>query len=246
MDPYKVLGVSPSASPEEIRSAYMALVKKYHPDRYQDSDLKKQAEDKMKQINAAYDMLTKKQSGGSSYGPGSSQGYGGYSQGGSGSYSQGSYGQGSYGSYGSGYGPFGGFGSYGSYGQSGSYGRTQSAYSGSYAEEFSKVRSFLNAGRVDEADALLNAIPLKNAEWNFLYGMCRYRRGEYAKAYEYINRACTMDPNNSEYRSALDALRGAGAAGRTWTTRGSDISCCGLCASALCANMVCSLCCRGR
>ena len=63
MNPYQVLGVSPSASQEEIREAYMKLVKKYHPDRYQDSNLKKQAEDKMKQINAAYDMLTKKSSG---------------------------------------------------------------------------------------------------------------------------------------------------------------------------------------
>ena len=72
MNPYEVLGVSPSASAEEIREAYMKLVKKYHPDRYQDSDLKKQAEDKMKQINAAYDQLTKKQNTG---GPGSSGAY---------------------------------------------------------------------------------------------------------------------------------------------------------------------------
>lgn len=248
MDPYKVLGVSPSATQEEIRAAYMALVKKYHPDRYQDSDLKKQAEDKMKQINAAYDLLTKKSSGSSG---GYSQGSGGYTQGRpSGGYSQssyGGYGSGTYGSgaYGPGYGPFGGFGSYGSYGQS-AYGRQQSSYSGSYAAEFAKARSFINAGRIDEAEAVLSAVPLRNAEWHFLYGMCRYRRGEYAKAYEHINRACGMDPDNAEYRSALSSLRGAGGAGRTWTARGSDISCCGLCASALCANMMCNLCCRGH
>ena len=34
MDPYKELGVSPSASDEEIKTAYRNLVKKYHPDRY--------------------------------------------------------------------------------------------------------------------------------------------------------------------------------------------------------------------
>lgn len=244
MDPYKVLGVSPSATQEEIRAAYMALVKKYHPDRYQDSDLKKQAEDKMKQINAAYDLLTKKPSGSGGY----SQSSGGYSQGqSSGGYSQGSYGgygTGGYGGYGTGYGPFGGFGSWGSYGSSGS--RQQSSYSGGYAAEFARARSFINAGRISEAEAVLNAVPLRNAEWHFLYGMCRYRSGEYAKAYEHINRACQMDPDNAEYRSALSSLRGAGASGRTWTAQGSDISCCGLCASALCANMMCNLCCRGH
>ena len=38
-DPYKVLGVSPSATDDEIKDAYRALVKKYHPDKFADSDL---------------------------------------------------------------------------------------------------------------------------------------------------------------------------------------------------------------
>ena len=251
MNPYQVLGISPSASQEEIREAYMKLVKKYHPDRYQDSNLKKQAEDKMKQINAAYDMLTKKQSGSSSssYGPGSSQssaGYGGYgSSGGYGSY-------GPFGGYGS-YGPFGGYGQYGSYGsgsqsgqgaQSGRAG--QGGYSGQYASEFSRVRAHINSGNIGEAENILRSIPLHNAEWNFLYGMCCYRNGQYTRAYEYISRACQMDPANMEYRSALASMRGASSTTRTWTSRGSDYSCCSLCGTALCANLLCNMCCRSR
>lgn len=67
MNPYKVLGVSEGASQEEIRAAYRALVKKYHPDKYSDNPLKELATEKLKEINEAYDMLTKKSTASSSY-----------------------------------------------------------------------------------------------------------------------------------------------------------------------------------
>ena len=63
MDPYKVLGVSPSASDDEIKAAYRKLVKKYHPDRYTDSALKEQAAEKIKEINAAYAEIERIRSG---------------------------------------------------------------------------------------------------------------------------------------------------------------------------------------
>lgn len=222
MNPYEVLGVSQTATKEEIRAAYLTLVKKYHPDRYQDTDLKAQAEEKMKQINSAYDLLTKEPaSGGSSYG-GSS--YGGSSYGGS------SYGSGTYGGYGG--------SSYGSGSHSGAYG----SYTGQHAAEFARVRSFINAGRIDEAEAVLAAISLHNAEWFFLSGMCAYRRGQYSRAYEYINNACSMAPDNVEYSSVLEALRGG--AQRRSTVGLDDTGYCGLCSAMLCANIFCRICCR--
>ena len=53
-DPYKVLGVSPDASDEEIKKAYRALVKQYHPDRNPGNPA---AAEKMNDINAAYDAI---------------------------------------------------------------------------------------------------------------------------------------------------------------------------------------------
>lgn len=56
-DPYKVLGVDPSASDDEVKKAYRALARKYHPDKYRDSDLADLASEKMKEVNAAYEEI---------------------------------------------------------------------------------------------------------------------------------------------------------------------------------------------
>ncbi|HHU12595.1 MAG TPA: J domain-containing protein [Clostridiaceae bacterium] len=57
-DPYEVLGVRRGASEEEIKTAYRELVKKYHPDNYQNHPLGDLAQEKIKEINWAYDQLT--------------------------------------------------------------------------------------------------------------------------------------------------------------------------------------------
>ena len=65
-DPYEVLGVSPSASDEEIKRAYRELAKKYHPDNYANNPLSELASEKMKEINEAYDTILKNRAGGAS------------------------------------------------------------------------------------------------------------------------------------------------------------------------------------
>jgi curved DNA-binding protein len=54
-DYYETLGVSKTASEDEIRSAFRKLARKYHPDVAKD---KKAAEEKFKQINEAYEVLS--------------------------------------------------------------------------------------------------------------------------------------------------------------------------------------------
>lgn len=57
MNPYSVLGIKKGASAEAIKEAYRELVKKYHPDRYAGNPLADLAEEKLKEINQAYEML---------------------------------------------------------------------------------------------------------------------------------------------------------------------------------------------
>lgn len=74
-NPYEVLGVSPDASDEEVKKAYRSLARKYHPDKYRDSDLADVATEKMKEINAAYEEIQKMRAGRS--GSGSQNSYNG-------------------------------------------------------------------------------------------------------------------------------------------------------------------------
>lgn len=63
-DPYSILGVSPSATDEEIKAAYRALARKYHPDNYDDDNpLKELATEKMQEINSAYDAIQMERAG---------------------------------------------------------------------------------------------------------------------------------------------------------------------------------------
>lgn len=120
-DPYQVLGISPNATDDEVKRAYKELSRKYHPDAYVNNPLADLAEDKFKEIQAAYTQIMNTRAGG---GSGYSQGYqngsqgnygGGYQNGGQGNYGggyQGSqeyynnrqYNRQSYQNYGSGYG----------------------------------------------------------------------------------------------------------------------------------------------
>ena len=191
-DPYQVLGVSPSATDEQIKEAYRSLAKKYHPDQYAESPLKELADEKMKEINEAYDTITSQRKAGN-------RGYAG------------------------GYNPVGG--------NSGS--------------GFNDVRSLIMAGRIADAEQILNGVPpeRRNAEWYFLKGSVLYRRGWLEEAKDHFSRACQMDPGNGEYSAALNQAmsRGSGMYGgyNPNTNMAGSCNSCDLCSSLICADCCC-------
>ena len=129
MDPYEVLGVSRNASDDEIKKAYRTLSRKYHPDANVNNPNAAQAEEKFKQVQAAYDQIMKEKEQGYS-GYGSTNGYGGYGNAGG----------------------YGGFGGYGSAGGFGGYGGASSAgQNDEYTMHLNAAMNYIRAGKYNEA-----------------------------------------------------------------------------------------------
>ena len=207
-DPYVVLGVSQSASDEEVKTAYRNLAKKYHPDNYANApDVAELAAEKMAQVNEAYDAIMNARKNGTSAG-------------GSSSASQ------------------------------ENYGNTYGTYSGTQHTDFADVRNLISAGRVTDAEMVLDGVPVarRNAEWYFLKGTVLYRRGWIDQAYAYFETAVNNAPNNTEYRAAYTQVsqqRSGKTSGYSYQPRQNGSSCssgcgpCSTCVGLLCADSCC-------
>ncbi len=195
-DPYQTLGVSRDATDEEIKKAYRELARKYHPDNYVDSPLSDLAQEKMKEINEAYDTVQKERAGGRS--------------------------------------------------NAGSRTGSYSTGNGNYSDVLIRARQLVNDGRYSEADIELSSVPAqgRNAEWNFLMGIVKTRRGYYYDAMRFFETACYLDPDNAEYRQALNDIRNqSGNYGQTYRTYQNDGNVGGCSACDICQTMICADCC---
>lgn len=195
MNPYEVLGVKQGASQEEIKAAYRKLVKQYHPDQYADNPLKDLAQEKLAEINKAYDIL--KNGGGNSSYNSSSNGY------------------------------------------NASYNTGSNSYS-SNTDIYAEVRSLIQMRSITAAESKLNAIKQRDAEWYYLYGNVMMAKGWFESAYNNIQRACAMDPNNFEYRQALNQLQSRGRGySKAYRTSTGNMDTCDCCMNLWCLDSLC-------
>ncbi|MBR3715652.1 MAG: DnaJ domain-containing protein [Clostridia bacterium] len=201
-DPYKVLGVSRDASDEEIKKAYRELARKYHPDNYVNNPLADLVQEKMKEINEAYEEIRRSRANSRASGGSSSSGY---------------------------------------YGETG--------YSdASYDSALKDIRILINSGQYNEANIKLDALPkaARNAEWHFLKGCLLMQRGYFYDATRLFETACYLDPNNEEYRNALNELKSRsnsyGQRYRRANTTSSDDALCNMCTGLICADCLCEMC----
>jgi len=224
-DPYSVLGVSPSATDDEIKKAYRALAKKYHPDVNNGSN---QAELKMKEINEAYSAVMKMRREGTDYNTSDGSTY---------------RSTGSYGGFGGGYGSAGGYGgAYGGYGGS--------RQSESTDPHMQAARNYVNAGHYQEAMHLLEEIRVRTAEWYYLSGQASMGLGNRVAALNYARQAVSMDPMSFEYRALLNRLEGSAQFYQNGDATGGFTMPTALCSNPLLtcciANILCNCCCGGR
>ncbi len=212
-DPYKVLGVSPNASEEEVKSAYRQLVKKYHPDNYADSPLADLANEKMQEVNEAYDMIINRlRANGQSSSQGSNASGGSY------------YG----GQQQSGYGGYGG-------------------YAGQTSGQMNDIRRLIQQNRLVEAEELLDGTPVRSrdGEWYFLKGTIFFQRGWLDDAMNHFSTACRLNPNNPEYRAAMNRMmwQQQGNMGSPNGSYRTSPDAAGMSACNCCSNLICTDCC---
>ncbi len=220
-DPYKVLGVSPESSEEEIKKAYRELSKKYHPDLNPGDE---NAAKKMSDINAAYDQIQK---GGGQASSSSSQ-------------SSGAYGA---------YGPYGGYAGYGGYSQYGYSGwgyQQQNARQQYERSEYTAAVNYIRNGMYREALNCLNGVPMteRDARWYYLSAGANMYLGNRVEAMKCAQRACEIEPENEEYQMLLRQLQSGGDFYDNYTAKyqsgiPADRLCLTLCALNACMGPMC-------
>ena len=125
---------------------------------------------------------------------------------------------------------------------------SQSSQSQSYSSAnpvYAQIRSLINKNMLDEAQKMLDGVELnqRDAEWYFLSGSVLYKRGHFNNAYSAFATAVNMEPDNAEYRRALNMVQryGTGAYDTPYRRSGGYQGNCGPCE--LCQGLICADCC---
>jgi len=220
-DPYQVLGIARSASEEEIKKAYKSLSRKYHPDANVNNPNRDQAEEKFKEIQAAYQQIMKERTGGYN------SSYGGYGSSAGGQTYQDPFG-------------FGGFGGF--YGNSGGGGYEESSY-------LRAAGNYIRNGYYKEARSVLDQMGNheRNGRWYYYSAIAHAGMGNRIVGMEHARKAAALEPNNMEYYNLVRQFESGGdwyqqrRATYGYPVMGGNDLCCKICI----ANMICNTCCGG-
>ena len=240
-DPYEVLGIQRGATDDEIKKAYRAKCKRWHPDLNPNDPT---AEEHFKEVQAAYDAITKGDTGPQMGG----NPYGGYQQQ---SYNRQSYGQQGYGqqNYGyTGFDGFDGFEGFDPFGFGFGFGGYQQAgpsASGTDTPEMQAARNFVANGRYAEARRVLDSMNSRSARWYYLSSLANQGLGNSIDALQDARRAVQLDPNNTEYQMHLRRMQNPGQTYRTQTTYAQPGGLMRWCWSMILLNLLCNCCCGG-
>lgn len=229
MDPFKVLGIDYNASEDEIKRAYRAKSRKYHPDANVGKPNQAEYEERFKEVQQAYSMIMDKKQGRTV------SGYGGNGyQGEDNVFTQGNFAE-FWNEF------FGGFNGGASYQRQN---KSEDQYMFSAA-------NYIRNGYFREGLNVLNQIPQdkREGEWYYYSSYANYRVGNNSIAMEHAKVACAFNPNNLNYARWLQQLTGGETRYQKRSTyyggnptMMSDGCCSNLCSTFLCA----SLCLGGR
>ena len=105
---------------------------------------------------------------------------------------------------------------------------------------YAEIRGLIQNRNISLAERKLNEIRDRNAEWYYLYGRIMLAKGWFESAYNNIQRACKMDPNNFEYRQNLNNLRmRARSYTNTYRTTGGNANAFDCCINLWCLDSIC-------
>lgn len=126
-----------------------------------------------------------------------------------------------------------------------SYSAYQQSYGNSYQQDYggrtiyNDVRMAINSNNLNQAEALLLQKQERGAEWYFCSGSISYRRGWLDDALSSYQRAVSMDPNNAEYRQALNMMQSAGTNMYRSSGSGMGFDAMDCCTALMCMNCLC-------
>lgn len=113
--------------------------------------------------------------------------------------------------------------------------------SNSNSDMYRSIEMDLMNGNFSYAEEKLNRITVRDAEWNYLMGLLNMRKGWYNEAYNNLNMACRLDPQNLKYRNEFSRLNNMNNSYREpyRNNRKKDMGLCDICATLYCLDCCC-------